>query len=102
MASAKVKVRVSSQEDIPWFFVFTEGTAFESDNCTVQCEIFQSNMLGQAPQDEDFPPGDGGFNPQHFHYFGFGQAGQGPPPSPPQDNNPPNAEFGEALGLGGP
>lgn len=25
-----VKVRVSSLEDIPWFFVFTEGIDFES------------------------------------------------------------------------
>jgi hypothetical protein len=62
------------------FFVFTEGVGFESDSWAVQCEILQSNMLGVAPQDEDFSPGDDDFNPNQFIYHGFGQMGQGPPP----------------------
>lgn len=32
LSRAMVKVRVSSLEDMPWFFVFTEGTNFESNS----------------------------------------------------------------------
>lgn len=53
---AVVKVRVSSLDDIPWFFVFTEGIGFESDSWSVQCEILQATMLGGGVGDEDFPP----------------------------------------------
>lgn len=93
------KSRVSSLEDIPWFFVFTEGIGFESDNWSVQCEILQANMLGAAPRDEGFPPDDDDFDPHAFHFHGFGQMGQGPPPSPPMDNNhEANLEILEGLG----
>jgi hypothetical protein len=43
MSRAMVKVRVSSLEDIPWFFVFTEGIQFESESWSVQCEILGHN-----------------------------------------------------------
>lgn len=68
LARAVVRVRVSSLKDIPWFFVFTEGHNFESNSWCVQCEILQANMLGGAPQDEDFPPHDDNFNPNAFHF----------------------------------
>lgn len=101
-ARAIVKVRVTSLDEIPWFFVFTEGTGFESDGWAVQCEILQSNMLGAAPQDEDFPPGDDDFNPNLFVYHGFGQMGQGPaaPPPPPKPQVQPNPELLGPLGWG--
>lgn len=54
-SQAIVKDRVSSLEDILWFFVFTEDTAFEPPSWSVQCEILQATMLGGTPQDEDFP-----------------------------------------------
>jgi hypothetical protein len=38
-------------------------------------------MLGAMPHDENFPPEDpDDVDPHHFHFFGFGQPGQGPPP----------------------
>lgn len=95
MARAIVKVRVASLEEIPWFFVFTEGTGFESDSWSVQCEILHINMLGGAPADEDFPPRDEDFNPHNFFYHGFGQMGQGQgPPPAPEAHNPTNAQNG--------
>jgi len=32
LARAIVKVRVAALDEIPWFFVFTEGTGFESNS----------------------------------------------------------------------
>jgi hypothetical protein len=90
---AIVKIRVASLDEIPWFFVFTEGVAFETDSWSVQCEILQTNMLGAAPQDEEFPPDDDDFNPNHFIYHGYGQLGMAhhappPPEEPPVQPNP--------------
>lgn len=79
MSRAIIKVRVSDLDEIPWFFVFSEGTDFESDSWTVQCEVLHIRMLGSAAQDEDLPPGDDDFDPNNFFYYGFGQFGQGPP-----------------------
>jgi hypothetical protein len=100
MARAIVKVRVASLEEIPWFFIFTEGTNFESDSWSVQCEILQTNMLGGAPQDEDFPPDDDDFYPHNFFYLGYGQVGAGSTTTAPQAHNPTNAECLDALGCG--
>lgn len=98
---AVVKVRVSSLEDIPWFFVFTEGTDFESDSWSVQCEILQAQMLGGAPQDEDFPSDDDDdFYPHEFHFHGFGQPRQGPPPPPRNFPIPPDDDALGGLGWG--
>lgn len=83
MSRAIVKVRVSSLEEIPLFFVFTEGVNFESDSWSVQCEVLQATMLGNAPQYEDFPPDDGDFDLNDFDYHGFGQPRNDPPPPPP-------------------
>jgi hypothetical protein len=83
MSRTVIRVRVSNLEDIPWFFVFSEGTQFESNSWCVQCEILQTTMLGIPPQDEDLPPNDGDFNPNNFHFQGFGQpVNQMPPPAP--------------------
>lgn len=82
MSRAVVKVRVLSTEEIPWFFIFTEGTNFESNTWSVQCEILQAAMLGGGAQDEDFPLDDDDFDPQEFHFHGFGQPGKVPPASP--------------------
>lgn len=59
-------------------------------------------MLGGATKDEDFPPGDEGFDPNNFFYHGYGQMGQGqgPPPPSPDTHNPANGEFLDALGWG--
>lgn len=72
MDRAIVRVKISSLEEIPWFFVFTKDTHFESDSWTMQCEILQTTMLGAAAQDEDFPPKDDDFDPNNFLYHGFG------------------------------
>jgi hypothetical protein len=81
MSRAVIRVRVSSLEDIPWFFVFTEGTQFKSNSWCVQCEILQATMLGIAPQDEDLPPND--LNPNNYQFQGFGQpVNMLPPPAP--------------------
>lgn len=99
MSRAVVKVRVSNLEDIPWFFVFTEGVGFESNSWSVQCKILQATMLGAGPGDEHFPPDDGDFDPQNFHFHGFGQPGNGPPPSPPINPIPQaNLEALHAMG----
>jgi hypothetical protein len=100
MSRAVVRVRVSSLEDIPWIFVFTEGTQFESNNWCVQCEIFQAAMLGNAPQDEDFPPNDGDFNPNNFQFQGFGQPiNILPPPALAVHQFVPNQGLLNQLGL---
>jgi len=83
MARAVVRVRVSSLEDIPWFFVFSEGTQFESNGWCVQCEILQAAMLGIGPQDEDQPGNDDDFNPNNFQFHGFGQPVNVVPPIVP-------------------
>lgn len=54
-------------------------------------------MLGQGPQDEDFPPDDD-FDPHQFFYHGFGQFGQGPPPPPPNPQPPFIIEHLQAMG----
>jgi hypothetical protein len=54
LSRAIVKVTVSSLKEIPWFFMFTEELNFESDSWSVQTEIIQATMLGNAAQDEDF------------------------------------------------
>jgi len=46
---AIVKVRVSGLDEIPWFFVFTKGTGFESNSWTVQYEVLHTHLLGQGP-----------------------------------------------------
>lgn len=98
---AVVRVRVSSLDEIPWFFVFTEGTHFESPSWSVQCEILQGRMLGGGPGDEQFPPDDDDFDPNQFHYHGFGQIGQGPPLSPEHFAPPmPNPDLLAAVGWG--
>lgn len=90
MARALVKVRVTGLDDIPWFLNFSEGETPDSDSWTVQCEIISANMLGDQPQNEDFPPNDpDDFDPNRFEFFGFGQPGQGPYPSP----DGPSAQF---------
>jgi hypothetical protein len=94
MSRAIVKVRVSSLEEIPWFFVFTEGVNLESDSWSIQCEVLQATILGNGAQDEDFPPDDVDFDPNDFHYHGFGLPGNGPPPpSPPVQLAAPNVEH---------
>lgn len=99
MSRAVVKVRVSSLEDIPWFFVFTEGVHFETDSWSVQCEILQDTVLGAAPQDEGFPADDDDFDPNNFHFHGFGQPGHGHPPPPPVfPPVVPNLENLQAMG----
>lgn len=80
MSRAIIKVRVSDLEEISWFFVFTEGTDFESNSWSMQCEVLHTRMLGGPAQDEDLPQGNDDFNPNAFFYHGFGQFGQGPPP----------------------
>jgi hypothetical protein len=55
--------------------VFTEGTNFESNSWSVQCEVLHTHMLGHGPQDEDLPPDDDDFDPNAFPYHGFGQFG---------------------------
>jgi len=55
-------------------------------------------MLGQGPQDEDFPPDDDDFDPHQFFYHGFGQFGQGPPPPPPNPQPPFIIEHLQAMG----
>lgn len=101
-ARAVVKVRVSSLEEIPGFFVFTKGVGFESDSWMVQCEIVQIGILGAAPQDENFALDDDDFDPNHFIYNGFGQLGPRAPQPPPPEEPPvqPNPEFQNALGWG--
>jgi hypothetical protein len=100
MSRAVVKVRVSSLEDIPWFFVFTKETQFESNSWSVQCEILQATLLGGAPEDEGFPPDDDDdFDPYEFHFHGFRQPGQGPPePAPINIPFQPNQEVLNAMG----
>lgn len=98
MSRAIVKVRVSSLEEIPWFFVFTEGVNLESDSWSVQCEVLQATILGNGAQDEDFPPDDVDFDPNDFHYHGFGQPSNGPPPPPPVQLAAPNVEHLQATG----
>jgi hypothetical protein len=100
LARALVKVRVSELDEIPWFFVFTEGTNFDSDGWTVQCEVLHTRMIGGAAQDEDLPPGDDDFNPNAFFYHGFGQFGQGPPPPPEDPPAPFILENLQAMGWG--
>ena len=48
MDRALVKVRVLDLEEIPWFFVFTEGTDFDSNGWAMQCELLHTHMLGGA------------------------------------------------------
>ena len=72
MTRALVEVRVLDLEEIPWFFVFTEGIDFDSNGWTVQCEVLHTRMLGGAAQDEDIPPGDDDFNPMPFSIMGLG------------------------------
>lgn len=100
MARALVKVRVSDLEEIPWFFVFTEGVVFDSNGWTVQCEVLHTHMLGGAAQDEDIPPGDDDFNPNAFFYHGLGQFGQGPPTPPKDPPAPFILENQQAMGWG--
>lgn len=60
-------------------------------------------MIGNAAQDEDFPPDNGDFDPNNFHFHGFGQPGNGPPPPPPANDQqppPPDMEHLQALGWG--
>jgi len=86
MASVYVRARVCGLDTIPWFFTFSEGLDPSSDSWTVQCEVFQSTLLGGLPQDEDIPLGpddnDDAFQPNNFHFYGYGQPGQGSPPPP--------------------
>jgi hypothetical protein len=96
-----VKVRISGLDEIPWFFVFTEGDTPNFDSWLVQIEIIQATMIGNAAQDEDFPPNDANFDPNNFHFHGFGQPRNGPPPPPPTDAQqppPPDMEHLQALG----
>lgn len=86
MGRTLVKARVSALDAVPWFMNFSEGEDPESDSWTVQTEIIMTRMLGAVPQDEDFPPKDlDDVDPNHFHFHGFGQPGQGPPAP---DNEP--------------
>lgn len=78
--------------------MFTEGTNFESNSWSVQCEVLHTHMLGQGPQDEDLPPDDDDFDPNAFLYHGFGQFGQGPPPPPPNPPAPFILEHLQAMG----
>jgi hypothetical protein len=59
-------------------------------------------MLGAAPQDEEFPPDDDDFNPNHFIYHGYGQLGMAHHAPPPPEEPPvqPNLEFLGPLGWG--
>lgn len=58
-------------------------------------------MLGGAPADEHFPPDDDDFDPHEYHFHGFGQAGQGPPPSPDNNGPPkPNLDHLATMGWG--
>jgi hypothetical protein len=100
MSRAIIKVGVSDLDEIPWFFVFSEGTDFESDSWTVQCEVLHIHMLGSAAQDEDLPLGDDDFDPNNFFYYGFGQFGQGPPPPPNDSPAPFILEHLQAMGWG--
>ena len=103
MSRAIVKVRVSDLDDIPWFFVFTEGSDFVSNSWTVQCEVLLTKMLGEDAQDEDFPPGDDDFDPNQFFFHGFGQLGHGPPQPPPAPQAPFILENLQAMaGMLGP
>lgn len=73
MSRVFVRARVSGLDSIPWFFTFIEGLDPTSDSWTVQCEVFQANLLGGLPQDEDIPPGpddnDDNFQPNNFGFF---------------------------------
>lgn len=87
MSRILVRARVTSLDSIPWFLNFTEGEGPETQCWSCQCEVLQATLLGAMPQDEDLPPGNPNlpddFDPNQFHFFGFGQPGQGPPQPPP-------------------
>jgi hypothetical protein len=58
-------------------------------------------MLGGAATDEQFPLDDDDLDPFDFHFHGFGQLGQGPPPSLENNVPPmPNLEHLAAMGWG--
>jgi hypothetical protein len=73
LARVIIKARVTSLEDVPHYFVLSEGDDFEGTSLTVQCEIMQQDMLGGQLQDEDIPPGGPG---DDFVFPGFGQQQQ--------------------------
>ncbi|CAN6342947.1 unnamed protein product [Urochloa humidicola] len=98
LARIIVKARVVDLTEIPWFIVCTDGDRFEGESWTCQCEVLQATMLGGAPGDEEQPPGPDDFQPNLFHFFGYGQPGQGPPQNGPgnqtQGNNAANPSHG--------
>ncbi|CAN6198648.1 unnamed protein product [Urochloa humidicola] len=108
LARIIVKARVVDLIEIPWFIVCTDGERFEGESWTCQSEVLQATMLGGAPRDEEQPPGPDDFQPNLFHFFGYGQPGQWPPQNGPgaqgQGNNAANlgarnqAQHGNAAG----
>lgn len=73
----------------------------------MQCEIFQTTLLGGLAQDEDIPLGpddDDDFQPKNFAFYGFGQPWQEPPmPHPFNPFNPfvvpnPNNQHLQVMG----
>ncbi|KAG2539614.1 hypothetical protein PVAP13_9NG466914 [Panicum virgatum] len=99
LARVLVKARVINLEEIPWFMVCSDGEGFEGESWSCQCEIIQTRMLGQQPQDEDIPPDNNDdFNPGLFDFFGYGQPGNAPPP-PHDPANAPNAPAAAEWGL---
>lgn len=78
LARLILKARVLDLQSVPQFIVLSDTLSLESDSWTVQCEILQSRLLGEGPQDEDPMP----IHPipvgAPFDFFGLGQPGNGP------------------------
>ncbi|CAN6177127.1 unnamed protein product [Urochloa humidicola] len=99
LARILVKARVVDLEEIPWFIVCTDGDRFEGESWTAQCEVLQTRMLGGGPGDEDQPPAPDDLDPSLFHFFGFGQPGQGANNQVGDDHM--NVEGGQQEGMAG-
>lgn len=92
-----IKARVVDLQSVPQFIVFSETQGRESDSWTVQCEILQSRLLGDGPEDEAPFPVDPIPVGAPFDFFGLGQPGAGPVQNQngEDDENEENAEEQE-------
>lgn len=73
-----LKARVIDLQSVPQFIVFSETQGLESESWTVQCEVLQSRLLGDGPEDEAPFPVDPFPVGAPFDFFGLGQPGAGP------------------------
>ncbi|CAL4984567.1 unnamed protein product [Urochloa decumbens] len=75
-----VKVCVTDLEAVPDFIVLSDGDEFHGQSWSIQCEILNHRFLGAPPGNEDPEPAPhNGQGPPPFHFYGFGQPGNGPP-----------------------